>query len=496
MSTLTGLGALLLLPSTATAFPSWFFPTRNEHAPVASRTSINPPTTNKTFKYTPPPRKTPLPTVAGTWFAGWHGGAYDFPPEDVSWEKYTNVAYAFAETQPDPANLTVYPADDPILRRVVQLGHEVGTNIVITVGGWTGSRYFSTAVGSAANRTKFINAITDIVTKYDLDGVDFDWEYPANQGIGCNVVSVNDTANFLELLKEIRASPKLAKTATLSAATAITPFIGPDGNPLEDVSEFAKYLDYIEVMNYDIWGSWSATAGPNAPLNDTCVANNATEKGGSAVSAIAAWTGAGFPADQIVLGVGAYGHSFSVAKKDAFVNGNEKKGLVSSYPPFNSSYQPFGDVWDDQPGIDECGNQQTSGGLFDYWGLITTGFLLENGTAAPGISYLYDNCTQTPSVYNSTSGVWVEYDDARSFAAKGAYINSTNLRGFAMWEAGGDFDDVLLDAIRNGTGLPELSFDCEDGEPVTTSRIYPSTTITSTSTSTSSTAKHTTTHRW
>ena len=32
--------------------------------------------------------------VAATWYAGWHGD--DFPPENVSWSKYTAATYAFA----------------------------------------------------------------------------------------------------------------------------------------------------------------------------------------------------------------------------------------------------------------------------------------------------------------------------------------------------------------------------------------------------------------
>ena len=36
--------------------------------------------------------------VATTWYAGWHGSdpAYAFPPEKISWSKYTSVTYAFA----------------------------------------------------------------------------------------------------------------------------------------------------------------------------------------------------------------------------------------------------------------------------------------------------------------------------------------------------------------------------------------------------------------
>lgn len=42
----------------------------------------------------------------------------------------------------------------------------------------------------------------------------------------------------------------------------------------------------------------------------------------------------------------------------------------------------------------------------------------------------------------------VAYDNVQSFAAKGSFIATNGLRGFAMWEAGGDSDDLLLDSIR------------------------------------------------
>ena len=47
----------------------------------------------------------------------------------------------------------------------------------------------------------------------------------------------------------------------------------------------------------------------------------------------------------------------------------------------------------------------------------------------------------------------ISFDNAESFAAKGSYIKQTGLRGFSMWEAGGDYDNILLDSIRSATGL-------------------------------------------
>lgn len=81
-------------------------------------------------------------------------------------------------------------------------------------------------------------------------------------------------------------------------------------------------------MNYDLNGPWSTTGvGPNAPLVDSC----SDVKAGSATSAIAAWTGANFPADQILLGLAAYGHSFNVDPSKAL----DTSGKIASYPAFN-----------------------------------------------------------------------------------------------------------------------------------------------------------------
>jgi len=285
------------------------------------------------------------------------------------------------------------------------------------------------------------------VKTYDLDGIDFDWEYPGKQGIGCNAVSPQDSANFLSFLQELRAQPA-GKHIILSAAVYITPFAGADGSPMTDVSAFSAVLDYIEIMVYDIWGSWDTTVGPNAPLNDTCAPPAYQE--GSAVSAIQAWTSAKFPANQIVLGVASYGHSFFVPRSIAIAS----NGDLAAYPAFNASLQPSGDKWDDPAGVDQCGNPTSVGGIFDFWGLVDGGFLNKDGAVAKGIEYRYDSCSQTPYVYNSTSQVMISYDDATSFAAKGLFIYDTQLKGFAMWETGGDYHNILLDSISKAVGIP------------------------------------------
>lgn len=70
------------------------------------------------------------------------------------------------------------------------------------------------------------------------------WEYPNKQGVGCNAISPDDSANFLLFLQALRATPAGSKII-LSAAVGITPFNGPDSTPMTDVSGFATVFDYI-----------------------------------------------------------------------------------------------------------------------------------------------------------------------------------------------------------------------------------------------------------
>ncbi|KAH8107690.1 chitinase [Cristinia sonorae] len=397
--------------------------------------------------------------VSAAWYAGWH--SQNFTLANVTWEKYTHMTYSFAITTPDVTKLSLDGSAPEVLPQFVETAQKNGVKALVSVGGWTGSLYFSSNVGSAANRTAFVKTITDFASQYKLDGIDFDWEYPGNQGIGCNVISPDDTTNFLSFLQELRKDP-VGKKLLLTAATSITPWKGADGNPVSDVSGFANVLDYVAIMNYDINGAWSSTVAANAPLNDTCAP--AANQAGSAVSAIAAWEKAGMPAHQIVLGVPSYGHSFHVAVEDAFHcddNGDDN-GILASFPKFDVSKQPLGDAWSDAAGTDVCGNAVGPGGNYDFWGLIEGGFLNKNGTVADDIIYRYDECSQTPYVYNEDSEIMVAFDDATSFAAKGNFIKTNNLRGFAMWEAGGDSEDILLDSIRKAAGFEDDEDNDED----------------------------------
>ncbi|KAI3604910.1 glycoside hydrolase family 18 protein [Moniliophthora roreri] len=375
-------------------------------------------------------------TVASAHYPGWRSD--DFPPSKLSWSKYTHLTYAFAKTTSDN-QLTLEGSEPSGLAPFVKAAHENNVKAQVGIGGWTGSQFFSTAVASQ-NRTAFVNTVVAFAKKYDLDGLEF--------GIGCNTISPDDTANFLAFLKELRANPVGAKLQ-LSASGSLAVWNDASGNPSSNVAGFADVLDYIAIMAYDVWGPWSSAVGPNAPLNDTCAAP--ANQQGSAVWSVDKWASAGIPRNKIVLAVPAYGHGYIVKKEDAFQKNSDQK--LTKYPPFDKNNRPQGDRWDDPAGVDQCGTQNPAGGTFTFTGLVEEGYLNKDGS--PKLPYRFDSCSKTAYVYNPDKQVMVSFDDANTFDHKGHFIKNSGLAGFSIWQAAGDYNDILLDSIRKAAGFKD-----------------------------------------
>ena len=64
--------------------------------------------------------------------------------------------------------------------------------------------HFSTIASTPENRDRFSSNVAAAVTKFNLDGIDIDWEYPGAQGNPGNTVNPQDSANFLTFLRLLR----------------------------------------------------------------------------------------------------------------------------------------------------------------------------------------------------------------------------------------------------------------------------------------------------
>lgn len=78
---------------------------------------------------------------------------------------------------------------------------------LIAVGGWNlRSEPFVASSNSPEARSKFCTTAKQFILKYKFDGLDFDWEYPAQRG-----GTPEDKANFAALV-EVRLRSLLLET--------------------------------------------------------------------------------------------------------------------------------------------------------------------------------------------------------------------------------------------------------------------------------------------
>lgn len=354
-----------------------------------------------------------------------------------------------------------------------------------------------------------------------MDGIDIDWEYPAQQGNEGNVVNPNDSARFLSFLQLLRSA--LPPGAKITAAVMTVPFADPQGNPMGDVSAFAKVLDWVLLMNYDAWGcksflkirhvhpflidsvhhcillfAASPNPGPNAPLNDAC--RNSTQPAANAQAAVKAWTSAGFPASQLVLGVPSYGYiSRSTARnlhtrrslpllplppqKRQASDGGKDMDIPEMVNPLQESLN-WGTVHEDAFQNNAVsatnGDGGTDNGQVQFRDLLgqailkytspsspapspSSGTLQSNGRSIPNafqgsnqnqFTRYWDGCSNTPFLRSEKAMQVISYDDPQSLELKGLLAKQMGLLGVNMFDVSGESDHWdLIDGVRRGLGL-------------------------------------------
>ena len=178
------------------------------------------------------------------------------------------------------------------------------------------------------------------------------------------------------------------------------------------------HCNSLSLQGYDVNGIWNEEAGPNAPLYYKDQADGIDSTSGD--SAVKAWTAAGIPADQLVLGVPFYGR-ISKAKKSVK---SSKNGM---YVEIDQSKQIKGDDYDEE-GIDPCPNAvATYSGMYQWRSIIEEGIPRN----ASGWASTWDAASATPYAYKGNK--ILSYDDADSLREKADYAKKNGLAGVMLW---------------------------------------------------------------
>ncbi|MEU5909378.1 glycoside hydrolase family 18 protein [Micromonospora sp. NPDC047527] len=290
--------------------------------------------------------------------------------------------------------------------------------VLISLGGWSWSTYFSNAARTDASRKAFVASCIDIYLKGNLpgspgaaagvfDGIDLDWEWPNWDGEPGNVIRPEDRENFTKLLAEFRrqldgygrTTRKHHPLTAFLPANPATMDAGYEGRKI------FKYLDFATVQGYDFHGGWDAKANQQSALRVPAGAPDNPDF--SAEVAIDGWIARGAPRDKLVLGIPYYGRGWT--------------GITGGG---NGLFQP---ATGPAPATYEAGYE-------DYKQLKTLagkGYTVHRDLRA-GHAWLFDGTT-----------LWT-YDDPAVVLQKTLYIRRVGLAGAMMWSLDGDDDNATL----------------------------------------------------
>ncbi|MBR4994194.1 MAG: hypothetical protein IKY04_08080 [Lachnospiraceae bacterium] len=316
--------------------------------------------------------------------------------------------------------------------------------IMISVGGWTDCGYFSEMCYTEEGRQSFTESCVDLMKEYPwIDGIDIDWEYPAGDpdgerwpedeyDEGCPIwgTADEDNKNFEALLilmrdtfdSEFGEGEKMI-TSCASGSTGWT-------LPCQDWEAFAPHLDFINIMTYDLAGTWDGVTGH--------ASSAALTKSG-----IAYFVNRGIPSTKLNIGSPMYTTWFKIKGDEmpssvvnveiddtAHFNGDaatiedtlewEKEAVKGySYDLVNDEYV-FGEKYDNSEG------DTVKGWNFGY-------------DKIAGATYLYNNDP------DSDYYMWyVSYENLLTLQLKLEMINRYKCAGIIVWESTEDTTDHVM----------------------------------------------------
>ena len=275
------------------------------------------------------------------------------------------------------------------------------------------STAFKVITADATLRKKFVNNLMDLVESYNLDGLDLDWE-----AISSSLKPIASQYNLL--CEELRAemtrrqdeggSPYLLSMAlpASSYGTATDRFDFPTLN---------KYLDYINIMSYDLNNGEKTTH--LSPLYTSTKDNG---YGFGAVYGVNRISSLGFDKNKLIIGCAGYGKAYTVSGGSGTYPALGISGKLTKISGYDGSYASgtvYGSV------INQLIN---TGKYTQYTELDSSGRVVG--------SYLY----------SATDKIFITYDSKEAVMAKYEYASSIGV-GMMCWAYTEDTSDTVIDAI-------------------------------------------------
>jgi GH18 family chitinase len=226
----------------------------------------------------------------------------------IPFQRLTHINFSFAIPAKNGGGLDALRNWDKLIG-LVKKAHQHNVKVFISIGGWSigddpgdDSRFHRLAA-SQEERNYFVTNVMELVRRYNLDGVDMDWEYPdiENRSAEDNVLLMQQLADSLH-----------AQGKKLTAAVV---HYGNQGEGTK--KEIFDIVDWLNLMTYD---DDKGQPVPHSPYS-------LVEK------SVNYWVKQrGLPPQKAVLGLPFYG---------------KPRGKLTQYKDLvNAGADPYGDTYD------------------------------------------------------------------------------------------------------------------------------------------------------
>ncbi|GII88164.1 hypothetical protein Ssi03_61540 [Sphaerisporangium siamense] len=451
------------------------------------------------------------------YFTGWRTGENDQPrylASNIPWSKVTHVNYAFAKVEDN--EISIGDPDDPdnpatgltwtdslggqpdaslpykghfnLLARYKNKHPQV--KVLISVGGWADTRNFYTMATNADGSVNqggidtFADSVVDFLDRYKaaFDGVDIDYEYPSALPSAGNPADRDLSEprrkglqkGYNALMKTLRekldrAGADRGRYYLLTAAASASGYLVRG----YDAGEALRYLDFVNLMTYDMHGSWNHFVGPQAPLYDDGKDNELVaakfystkeyDKTGyfNVDWAYHYYRGA-LPPGRINIGIPYYTRGWqnvsggtdglwgtaALPDQGKCQPGTGPGSGASTPVACGNGAQGIDNIWHDLGNL----GQEIASGSNPMWHArnlqegVAPSYLrayTDVGADAGGLkgSYeeKYDDTLQASWLWNQEKKVFLSTENDASIDAKIEYVKDNKLGGVMMWELAGDY---------------------------------------------------------
>ena len=380
---------------------------------------------------------------------GIYSGHSNYVPAKVPFDKITHINYAFATIKNGViANFDNYAATEATLGEAWDSPYKGNLgqfkklkkayphlSVMVSIGGWTQSGNFHDVAATEEARDRFAASAVQYIRRYDFDGVDIDWEYPGkyrepdktdnSNDQGTPKADASESETFVLLLRTLReyldrASAEDGKYYQLTAA------VGASFERIEFTppSNYAQYLDFINLMTYDMHGAWDMRTNHQSAL----YTNPAAADNLNVDAVVGKFLSYGVDPKKLVVGTPFYSRGWK---------GVIPGGVENLNGFFSLAMGGARGIWDG--GV--------AAGVNPYYHIVE----MEKD---PFFVKYYDDAAKAPYLYSERKQEMYTYEDKQSLSEKVNYVKSQGLGGIIIWELSADLpvssENSLLKVIADG----------------------------------------------